>query len=102
VWKNPRNTLTGGLNLRTVILASPVFRIRVQGSYQINFLYNAEPSRNYSLTRIDLLANYTVGPRLQIEGRGGIHSTRADIKSDTDLDETSFTLLVRYLFDVIR
>jgi hypothetical protein len=102
VWKNPRNTLTGGLNLKTVILASPVFRIRVQGRYQINFLYNAEPVRNYSLTRLDLLASYAVGPRLQIEGRGRIHSTRADIKSDTDLDETSFTLLVRYLFDVVR
>ena len=102
VWRNPRNTALGGVHLRIVILASPVFRIRAGGRYQVNFLYNAEPVRNYSLADLDLSANYAVGPRLQIEGRGRIHLTRADIKSDTDLDETNFAVLVRYLFNVIR
>ena len=102
VWRNPRNTALGGVHLRTVILASPAFRIRAGGRYQMNFLYNAEPVRNYSLADVNASATYAVGPQLQIEARGNIHLTRADIKSDTDLDKTYFALLVRYLFDVIR
>lgn len=102
VWRNPQNTVVGGVYLKTVILPSPVFRIRAGGRYQVSFLYNAEPVRNYSLADVNLSAEYALGRQLHIEARGNMHLTRADIESDTDLEKTDFGLVVRYLLDVVR
>jgi hypothetical protein len=102
MWGNPQNTIVGGVHLKTLILASPLFRISAGGSYQVNFLYNADPTRNYSITDMNLLATYAVSPQFQVEARGNIHFTRADVKSDTDLNKTDFALLLRYSFDTIR
>ena len=102
LWQNPRNSILGGLHISALIQPSQVVRITAGMRYQLNFLYNADPFRKYSLTDLNFSVNYLFNPRLVIELKGNFYITRASIESDTDLDKTSVLLQIRYLFDFLR
>jgi len=100
IWKNPRNTALWGLHLKGLIQWSPLLRMMTGVRYQSNILYNASPTRSYYFVDFNISTEYNLGESLLAEGRLNIHLTRANIKSDTDLDQTELVFLVRYLFDL--
>lgn len=102
VWANPRNTVLGGVHVLARVLATPAFRIGARLQWRTDFLYNADPTRKFNTTDLELTGNYQVNPRLFLDFDAKLHTTRADIESETDLEKSAITAHIRYLFDVVR
>ncbi len=100
VARNPRNTASVGLDAVAGIAIDPGITGRAELSYIVSAYYNADPIRTISIFELKIRFSYPVNQQWFVDGYTDLHSTRAEIKSPADLDESKIGVQVRYLFDV--